>query len=283
MRTPKRKRQRQGGFTLVELLVVVAVITILAVLLTPVLAQAREKARQARCMSNLRQIAVAMALYVDDNAETYPRDVTRCSDGPASDPCSQWNPHQRLEARLQPYLKDTAVFACPSATTPPAVWDAARGVCTFGDWGYPEFFCFPGDTRRGKPLSYGWNELVFSLCVTPSGGGCDAPGIALAAVAEPAGKLMVADSREPLLDPMVAAFANYPGASPFYAGNVGRFWPEFPAPTAPEPPIVPALHARHQQGQNVAFLDGHVRWMPYQQLTGPSIDAMVGKWLDYLR
>ena len=55
-----------SGFTLIELLVVIAIIAILAAILFPVFAQAREKARQASCVSNLKQLGVAMRMYQDD-------------------------------------------------------------------------------------------------------------------------------------------------------------------------------------------------------------------------
>jgi prepilin-type N-terminal cleavage/methylation domain-containing protein/prepilin-type processing-associated H-X9-DG protein len=63
---------RTRGFTLIELLVVIAIIAILAAILFPVFAKAREKARQNTCISNQRQLAVAIQMYTQDNSEYLP-------------------------------------------------------------------------------------------------------------------------------------------------------------------------------------------------------------------
>ena len=113
---PKADR---GGFTLIELLVVIAIIAVLAAILFPVFSQAREKARQTACSSNLRQIGMAFAMYVQDYDDRLPdrRDLKLSLPGgykpwttwPTSDPRAGW-----AAIVLNPYLKNTDVWACPS-------------------------------------------------------------------------------------------------------------------------------------------------------------------------
>jgi prepilin-type N-terminal cleavage/methylation domain-containing protein/prepilin-type processing-associated H-X9-DG protein len=97
-------RRRQRAFTLIELLVVIAIIAILAAILMPVFAQAREKARQTSCLSNLKQIGMAITMYVTDN-EGYP---VHSSSGSVA-------PRTRWPDYIQPYTRNERVFICPSA------------------------------------------------------------------------------------------------------------------------------------------------------------------------
>ncbi|MCC6731052.1 MAG: DUF1559 domain-containing protein [Chthonomonadales bacterium] len=109
MRT-HRSSEHVSGFTLIELLVVIAIIAILAAILFPVFAQAREKARQTSCLSNMKQIALAMRMYSQDNDETasLARYAPYFWDG------AVWPETHTWRMAVQPYIKNKGLTRCPS-------------------------------------------------------------------------------------------------------------------------------------------------------------------------
>lgn len=110
-RTVTRRRIRLG-FTLIELLVVIAIIAILAAILFPVFAQARDAARKATCLSNMKQVGLGMGMYVQDYDSIWPG---QASDGFPLDKtglagASPFN----YKDRILPYTKNEQIWLCPS-------------------------------------------------------------------------------------------------------------------------------------------------------------------------
>ena len=105
---------KKQGFTLIELLVVIAIIAILAAILFPVFAQAREKARQSACQSNLKQIALGIRMYSQDYDECMPYQAYSAQ----SSGVGSWNLDtvQNNWARAaMPYIKNQQIYTCPTA------------------------------------------------------------------------------------------------------------------------------------------------------------------------
>lgn len=92
------------GFTLIEILVVISIISLLAAILFPVFARARENARRASCTSNLKQIGLGIMMYSQDYDETFPPGAY--TDGSGNKII--WR------SLVQPYVKSTQLFQCPS-------------------------------------------------------------------------------------------------------------------------------------------------------------------------
>ena len=108
------------GFTLIELLVVIAIIAILAAILFPVFARAREKARQTSCLSNVKQIALAVMMYTQDYNETFPPNYflstlpTNDSPGAIEYPGGSTHRASIWPRPVYPYINNIQVFHCPS-------------------------------------------------------------------------------------------------------------------------------------------------------------------------
>src|SRR5438132_3273033 len=80
--TAEKPPRRHAGFTLIELLVVIAIIAILAAILFPVFAQARDKARQTACLSNLKQLSLGVLMYAQDYDEVLPGNAYELPNNP---------------------------------------------------------------------------------------------------------------------------------------------------------------------------------------------------------
>ncbi len=189
------------GFTLIELLVVIAIIAILAAILFPVFAQAREKARQTSCISNMRQLGTATQMYQTDYDGNFsPIRVTCCQCGDGTT-CPNVPDGSVLTWRnvIQPYIKNVNIFSCPSNPNgrplgpgPASGWDDATG--THNAEGYQ----FQPD--REFPVSYGFSSCASSWYpanfIGPWGSEADLGKINAtdAAIARPANTIAIAES-----------------------------------------------------------------------------------------
>jgi prepilin-type N-terminal cleavage/methylation domain-containing protein/prepilin-type processing-associated H-X9-DG protein len=129
------KRKTLSAFTLIELLVVIAIIAILAAILFPVFAQAREKARQASCISNYRQDMLGVLMYSEDYDELMPQGTLNFSGAwqqfyfystPA--PVGSTVSINEWGNGVNPYINNYGIYDCPSVVT----WDFGRPG---GPWG----------------------------------------------------------------------------------------------------------------------------------------------------
>jgi prepilin-type N-terminal cleavage/methylation domain-containing protein len=157
------KYKKPKGFTLVELLVVLAIISVLMAILLPVLAKARHQARTIRGMSNQRQIINAVNFYAMDHRNRYPPSVATIG--------SDWNwnwqapfvltsidthaakPHRAVSEYLRSYIADASIMFCPNAPQKykylQQAWDAGD------DWNNPDTWP-PKDWVKGTFCFY-WN------------------------------------------------------------------------------------------------------------------------------
>jgi prepilin-type N-terminal cleavage/methylation domain-containing protein/prepilin-type processing-associated H-X9-DG protein len=112
------------GFTLIELLVVIAIIAILAAILFPVFAKAREKARQASCQSNLKQIAISWQMYVQDYDDVVPPLYTTTVGVSGG--------YFHTPELLHPYIKNAQIWRCPSESSAWQNFEEGGIQCTYG-------------------------------------------------------------------------------------------------------------------------------------------------------
>lgn len=217
---------RKRAFTLIELLVVIAIIAILAAILFPVFAKAREAARKTQCVSNSKQIATAIYMYVQDYDETVGFAYNYWGPGTYQAGSVNYNTTNGLvppSVYLSPYIKNFGVFTCPSATrkTPTA-----------------------GNATYGSMISnYGWNwQITYVAKGYPPFSARTGPlyeGVSLAMLDRPADTVIMGDSNPNRLQGSYI----YPHTNAWSATRGYQAKP-----------------LRHNEGDNYIFMDGHAKW-----------------------
>ncbi len=222
-------RSKNAAFTLIELLVVIAIIAILAAILFPVFAQARDKARQTACLSNVKQIGTAFMMYAQDYDEylpltTYPVVANTWTD------------------QAQPYIKNRQVFRCPS--------DRSQ------NWTTPQ--ATPSSILDPTPPVL--RRASYFLNAYMSGSSQYAN---LAGVAAPASVIYLGESQDGVTRDHFHPFNwnQETPANPLYSGFMhGATFDDAKNETKEL-----ALR-RHADGSNFVYLDGHAKWSKWTQV-----------------
>ncbi len=229
-------KSSQRGFTLIELLVVIAIIAILAAILFPVFAQAREKARQTSCLSNMKQMGTSWMMYAQDYDETTP--VIHGSN---------WLPGVPRVAEyllLYPYQKNIGIWRCPSTSaTENDCWRDGAATAL----GVP----LTNGCKNRFNYGYNWGVLIYAggglvgaeQTGTNSAGGATTfqAGKSLAALDAPADVFVYADSYDT------------------YRPTMGI---DFMLDSYTGPKKTSAL--RHGSRFNVCYADGHAKNMKFR-------------------
>jgi prepilin-type N-terminal cleavage/methylation domain-containing protein len=117
-------RKQHGAFTLIELLIVIAIIAILAGMLLPALAASKSKAKRIACVNNVKQVTLAFRMWAQDNTDKFPWQLSVTNGGSADSP--DWMDHFRICSNE---ISSTKVLLCPAETTKKAAtnWFSATG------------------------------------------------------------------------------------------------------------------------------------------------------------
>jgi len=162
---------KRKGFTLIELLVVIAIIAILAAILFPVFAQAREKARAITCESNMKQLGLAVLMYVQDSDENFPQGYHGESSAACGNFGSGWCPAatgapEHWVAMVAPYTKSFGIFGCPDDSFGGQIDPNSGGFTGVqGSYASNGFVCFCWNGHAGVPM------LLGPMSSTQSGNG----------------------------------------------------------------------------------------------------------------
>jgi prepilin-type N-terminal cleavage/methylation domain-containing protein/prepilin-type processing-associated H-X9-DG protein len=246
----RRSRSDSAAFTLIELLVVIAIIAILAAILFPVFAQARAKARQASCLSNTKQIGLALMQYYQDYDEVI---VMNSYSSPPPPERRSWCD------MLQPYTKNYGIFLCPSANLPGDPDLNCKGQKAGGD-------CWR--TQQSKASTYTLNNVYYNK---PEWGQLfQNPGVPLASVEDVAGTIFCGDGND-------FQAANTGGATTLTLDKTVTPWQL--RCSANQGSFV----FRHNEGANFTFFDGHSKWLTANEANRQVPDKLYGTTKMYMK
>lgn len=226
------------AFTLIELLVVIAIIAILAAILFPVFAQAREKARQTSCLSNMKQVGLGLLMYVQDYDENYPR-ADYWDSRPPLNPAASGTfaarvNHYKWPAWVLPYTKNVNIFRCPSRTRDQIAWD---------------------QNGEYKGDGYALNLSVSGRPLSPSGENPSFLGGTLAGLQTPADTWVLMELRNQI------SFSYVSSSGVLWPAALRESWTAYLMPSG----VPDKLNAPHSDGLTFSYADGHSKWMNVKQ------------------
>jgi prepilin-type N-terminal cleavage/methylation domain-containing protein len=282
-----RSNRVRAGFTLIELLVVIAIIAILAAILFPVFAQAREKARQTACMSNLKQIGTGFAMYVQDYDETMPVWTANACNAYGG---GSFNFKYLYYFLVDPYIKNglTAdVGATASTGTLKGVWACPSSKPMMTDdyvTGYAyNYIALGGSVNCETASNY---NTGLAAGYAPFDGPIYGRPAPLASLGRPAETIMVSDGPQLSRPPAVVQFNGNAGDNSGIWGthNPGR---GVMAPAGGLPPSTGNTELNRQVQRRlytgtltmVCYADSHVKAVQTKSLVASTVRMENGNWV----